>query len=212
MPDGDHYVLNGSKIFITNGGDADIYIVFAMTDKSKGTRGISAFIVEKGMPGFTFGKKEEKMGIRGSSTYELIFEDCRIPKANLLGTGGQGLRHRHEDPRRRPHRHRRPGPRHRRRAPRRDHRIRQGTQAVRQADRQIPEHPVPAGRHGHQGRRRPPAGLPGCLACKDARPALLARGRHGQALSPRRRRWRSRPRPCSSTAATATRANTRSSA
>lgn len=89
--DGDEYVLNGSKIFITNGKEADIYIVFAMTDKSKGTRGISAFIVEKGTPGFTFGTKEKKMGIRGSSTYELIFTDCRIPKSNLLGAEGKGF-------------------------------------------------------------------------------------------------------------------------
>ena len=89
--DGDEYVLNGTKIFITNGKEADVYIVFAMTDKSKGTKGISAFILEKGTPGFTFGTKEKKMGIRGSSTYELIFTDCRIPKANLLGQEGKGF-------------------------------------------------------------------------------------------------------------------------
>ena len=89
--DGDEYVLNGTKIFITNGKEADIYIIFAMTDKSKGTKGISAFIVEKGTPGFTFGTKEKKMGIRGSSTYELIFTDCRIPKENLLGQEGKGF-------------------------------------------------------------------------------------------------------------------------
>lgn len=89
--DGDHYILNGSKIFITNGKEADVYIIFAMTDKSKGTRGISAFIVEKGTPGFSFGTKEKKMGIRGSSTYEIIFTDCRIPKENLLGAEGKGF-------------------------------------------------------------------------------------------------------------------------
>jgi butyryl-CoA dehydrogenase len=88
---GNHYILNGSKIFITNGKEADIYIVFAMTDKSKGTRGISAFIVEKDYPGFTFGTKEKKMGIRGSSTYELIFTDCIVPKENLLGEEGKGF-------------------------------------------------------------------------------------------------------------------------
>ena len=88
---GDHYVLNGSKIFITNGYVADVFVVFAMTDKSKGTRGISAFIVEKGTPGFTFGTKENKMGICGSSTYELIFTDCRIPKDALLGQKGKGF-------------------------------------------------------------------------------------------------------------------------
>lgn len=89
--DGDSYILNGSKIFITNAGEADIYIVFAMTDPSQGTRGISAFIVEKGTPGFSFGKKELKMGIRGSATRELVFEDCRIPKSNLLGREGKGF-------------------------------------------------------------------------------------------------------------------------
>lgn len=89
--DGDEYVLNGSKIFITNGGEADIHIVFAMTDKSQGTRGISAFIVEKNTPGFSFGKKELKMGIRGSATCELVFENCRIPKENLLGKEGKGF-------------------------------------------------------------------------------------------------------------------------
>lgn len=89
--DGDEYVLNGSKIFITNGKEADVYIVFAMTDPTKGTRGISAFIVERGTPGFTFGTKEKKLGIRGSSTYELIFRDCRIPRANLLGAEGKGF-------------------------------------------------------------------------------------------------------------------------
>lgn len=85
---GDHYILNGLKHFITNGGDAQIYVVIAMTDKSKGARGASAFIVEKGTPGFTFGKKEEKLGIRASSTSELIFTDCKIPKENLLAREG----------------------------------------------------------------------------------------------------------------------------
>lgn len=89
--EGDHYVINGSKIFITNGGYADTYIVFAMTDKSKGNHGISAFIVEKNFPGFSVGKKEKKMGIRGSATCELIFENCIVPKENLLGQEGKGF-------------------------------------------------------------------------------------------------------------------------
>ena len=89
--EGEQYVLNGSKIFITNGKEADIYIIFALTDPSKGTKGMSAFIVEKGTPGFTFGTKEKKMGIRGSSTYELIFRDCRIPRENMLGAEGKGF-------------------------------------------------------------------------------------------------------------------------
>ena len=86
------YVLNGSKIFITNAGEAQIYIIMAMTDKTQGTRGISAFIVESDTPGFTVGPKEKKLGIRGSATAELIFEDCRIPKENLLGKEGFGFR------------------------------------------------------------------------------------------------------------------------
>ncbi len=89
--DGEEWVLNGSKIFITNGGYAHVYIIIAMTDKSMGTKGISAFIVEKGTPGFSIGKKEMKMGIRGSATTELIFENCRIPKDNLLGKIGGGF-------------------------------------------------------------------------------------------------------------------------
>lgn len=90
--DGDHYVLNGSKIFITNGGQADTYVIFAMTDRTKGTRGISAFIVEADTPGFSIGKVEDKLGIRGSATTELIFQNCRIPKENLLGEEGKGFK------------------------------------------------------------------------------------------------------------------------
>jgi len=89
--DGDHYVLNGSKIFITNGGVAETFVVAAMTDKSKGTRGISMFIVEKDFPGFSIGKVEEKMGIRASSTTELVFTNCIVPKENLLGKEGKGF-------------------------------------------------------------------------------------------------------------------------
>ena len=89
--DGDNYILNGSKIFITNGGVAETFIVFAMTDKSQGTRGISAFIVEKGFSGFSIGKKEDKLGIRASSTTELIFENCIVPKENLIGKEGKGF-------------------------------------------------------------------------------------------------------------------------
>ena len=90
--DGDEWVLNGTKIFITNAGYAHVYVVMAMTNKEMGTRGISAFIVEKGTPGFSIGKKEKKMGIRGSATCELIFENCRIPKENLLGEQGKGFK------------------------------------------------------------------------------------------------------------------------
>lgn len=91
VEEGDHYVLNGSKIFITNAAYAHVYVVMAMTDKSQGTRGISAFIVERDFPGFSIGKKEKKMGIRGSATCELIFENCRVPRQNLLGKLGGGF-------------------------------------------------------------------------------------------------------------------------
>ena len=89
--DGDDYILNGNKQWITNGGEAEIYTIIAMTDKKKGNRGASAFIVEKDTPGFSFGKKEDKMGIRCSATRELIFKDCRISKENLIGKEGMGF-------------------------------------------------------------------------------------------------------------------------
>ncbi len=92
VKEGDHYILNGSKIFITNAGYADTYIVMAMTDRSKGLKGISAFIVESTFEGFSVGKKEKKLGIRGSSTCELIFENCKVPAENLLGREGQGFK------------------------------------------------------------------------------------------------------------------------
>jgi alkylation response protein AidB-like acyl-CoA dehydrogenase len=89
--DGNEYVLNGTKQWITNGGEAEIYTIIAMTDKAKGARGASAFIVEKGTPGFNFGKKEKKMGIRASATRELIFDNCRVPKDNILSREGMGF-------------------------------------------------------------------------------------------------------------------------
>ena len=92
VKDGDDYILNGTKIFITNAGEADVYIIFAMTDKTKGTHGISAFIVEKGMPGFTVGQHEKKLGIRGSATSELIFNNVRLSKDHLLGQEGKGFK------------------------------------------------------------------------------------------------------------------------
>ena len=87
-----HYVMNGSKIFITNGSEAEIYVVFAMTDKTKGTKGLTAFILEKGMEGFSFGKKEHKLGIHTSITTELIFQDVEVPVENRLGAEGEGFK------------------------------------------------------------------------------------------------------------------------
>jgi len=89
--EGDYFILNGTKQWITNGGEAEVYSVIAMTDKSRGSRGATAFIVEKGMPGFDFGKKENKMGIRASATRELVFRDCRVPKENVIGKIGGGF-------------------------------------------------------------------------------------------------------------------------
>lgn len=89
--EGSEYVLNGTKQWITNGGEAEVYTIIAMTDKNKGARGASAFIVEKGTPGFSFGKKENKLGIRASSTRELVFENCRIPKENIISKEGMGF-------------------------------------------------------------------------------------------------------------------------
>ncbi|GLB59097.1 acyl-CoA dehydrogenase [Cytobacillus sp. NCCP-133] len=91
VKDGDHYVINGSKVFITNGGEADVYIVFASTNPKLGSKGISAFIVEKGTPGLVFGKDEHKMGLHGSRTLQLIFEDMHVPAENLLGNEGEGF-------------------------------------------------------------------------------------------------------------------------
>ncbi len=90
--EGDHYVLNGSKVFITNGYVAEVFVVFAMTDRTKGTKGISAFIVENSFPGFSVGKHEEKMGLHGSPTAEIVFQDCIVPRENLLGQEGKGFR------------------------------------------------------------------------------------------------------------------------
>ena len=89
---GDYYLLNGSKVFITNGSYADTYVIFAMTEKGIGNKGITAFILEKGMEGFSFGTKEKKMGIRASATYELIFQDVKVPKENVLGEPGKGFK------------------------------------------------------------------------------------------------------------------------
>ncbi|MCK5218509.1 acyl-CoA dehydrogenase family protein [bacterium] len=91
LRDGDDYILNGTKQWITNGGEAETYTVIAMTNKAKGTRGATAFIVEKGTPGFEFGKKEDKMGIRASSTRELVFSNCRVPAKNILSREGLGF-------------------------------------------------------------------------------------------------------------------------
>lgn len=91
VEDGDCYILNGTKQWITNGGEAEVYSIFAVTDPDRGPRGVSCFVVDKGTEGFSFGKKEDKMGIRASATRELVFQDCRVPKENMLGRRGTGF-------------------------------------------------------------------------------------------------------------------------
>ncbi|MFB9867704.1 isovaleryl-CoA dehydrogenase [Vreelandella sulfidaeris] len=90
--DGDHYVLNGNKMWITNGPDADVLVVYAKTDPDAGSKGITAFIIEKGMPGFSTAQKLDKLGMRGSNTCELVFQDCAVPAENILGEEGKGVR------------------------------------------------------------------------------------------------------------------------
>ncbi|RBI69420.1 isovaleryl-CoA dehydrogenase [Vreelandella sulfidaeris] len=90
--DGDHYVLNGNKMWITNGPDADVLVVYAKTDPEAGSKGITAFIIEKGMPGFSTAQKLDKLGMRGSNTCELVFQDCKVPAENILGDEGKGVR------------------------------------------------------------------------------------------------------------------------
>ena len=150
-PDGDSYVINGTKQWITNGGEATIYTVVALTDPARGVRGSSAILVEKGTPGFTFGKKENKMGIRASATRELVFQDCRVPKSNLLGKEGMGFLVAMKTlDQSRPGRCR-PGAGHRPGRAGRGHRLLARAQAVRQAHLLLPGGAVHAGRHGHPG-------------------------------------------------------------
>ena len=152
--DGDAYVITGRKLWITNGNEADVFLVFATVNPEAGYRGITAFVVERGFAGFTVGKKEDKLGIRASSTCELIFEDCRVPKANVLGEVGQGLQDGDRDAERRAHRHRRADDRPGGGRARSHDQVHEGTQAVRQADRGVPGRPAPdrARRRGRRSR------------------------------------------------------------
>ena len=157
--DGDEYVLNGRKCFITNGGVASFYCVTAMTDKSKGVKGISMFLVDAGTPGLSTGHEENKMGIRTSNTCDVVFEDCRIPAANLIGEEGKGFGIAMKTldqarawmaalPQVSPERHQRGS------------RIRQGEDPVRQTDHQEPGITVQGSRHGDQDRDGPSDGCP----------------------------------------------------
>ena len=155
----DGYILNGRKLWITNGNEADLFIVFANVDPDAGYKGITAFLVDRGTPGFTIGKKEDKLGIRASSTCELIFEDCRVAGDRMLGEVGQGLQGGDRDAQRRAHRYRRPDdrPRTGSAGPRRP--LHQGAQAVRERDRVLSGRTVPVGASGNRDRGGAPPRL-----------------------------------------------------
>ena len=149
---GDKYILNGTKIWITQGGVADVICVFAVTDPTKGPNGISAFAVEKNFPGFKVGKLEKKMGIRGSPTVELVFDNCEVPAENLLGPEGDRLQDRDEGARQVASRNRGAGARDRARRARLRGAVRAGAHRVRQTDRPAAGHPVHARRHEARSR------------------------------------------------------------
>ena len=149
---GSDYVLNGRKLWITNGKEAGLFVLFATVDPAAGYKGITAFLIEKDFPGFTVGKKEDKLGIRASSTCELILEDCRVPKSNVLGEVGKGLQDRHRDLERRPHRNRSADGWSRTRRLGVRGQICAGAQTVRQADQRLSGNPVSDRADGHRNR------------------------------------------------------------
>ena len=161
---GDYYLLNGSKIFITNGYYGDVYVVFAMTDKAAGNKGISAFILEKGMEGFTFGKKERTMGSRGTAPSELIFDDVKVPKENLRHAGRRTDRYCSPGSRNRPGRHRRSGS------------LCKGTETVRPSHRRIPEYTVYSILHADKSGCSPASGLSGRCSQRCRRKIYLRSG------------------------------------
>ena len=186
--DGDDWVLNGVKRWITNAGESEFYTVMAVTDPEKQTRGgISAFVVEKSDEGVSFGAPEKKLGIKGSPDPRGLPRQRPDPRRPDDRRGGQRLRDRHADPRPHPRHHRRPGRRRRPGCARLRARLRQGAPAVRQVDRRVPGPAVHARRHGHEGRGRPPDDLrrrrP--LRARRRRPHVLRR--RGQVLRLRRR-------------------------
>ena len=152
---GDGYVLNGSKMWITNGPEADVVIVYATLDPQLGPRGVTAFIVERGMPGFSTAQKLDKLGMRGSDTCELVFKDCAIPAANLLHKEGIRRAGADERPRLRARRAGRRPARHHARVPRPGVALRARAQAVRQADRHVPADAGQDRRHVHDDERLP---------------------------------------------------------
>ena len=201
--DGDFYVLDGVKQFITSGKHGDVAIVMAVTDRSAGKRGISAFLVETATPGYIVARLEEKMGQHASDTAQILLEDCRVPAANLHRRRRRGLQDRAVRPGGRAHRHRLAIARHGARGVRGGAALCEGTRRVRQADLRAPGGAVPARRHGHADRSRAPAD-PACRPAEGRRPALPEGSGDGEAV--RVARWRN---ACArtrsrSTAATAT--------
>ena len=168
----DGYLLNGSKMFITNAPFADVYIIFAKTDPERGTRGMSAFIVEKDTPGFSVGEAEHKLGIRGSSTPPIYLSDCRVPKEALLGGEGDGFKIAMATLDGGRIGVVRAGARHRPGGARRVGRLREGACPIRQADRDLAGHSVDDRRHGDRDRRRPAPCLPRRIV-RGQRPALF---------------------------------------
>ena len=167
--DGDHYVLTGTKHWITNAGVSDIYTVFAVTDPDAGrSRGISCFVVEADW-GVEVAPHEDKMGLRGSPTAAIAFDEVRVPAANLVGEEGMGFSHRHAHPGPQPPHHRGPGGRDRPGCHRLRGRLHEGARGVRQGHRRPPGPPVHAGRDGHAQRGGPDARLPGLLAHRQRR-------------------------------------------
>ena len=187
--DDDEYVLDGSKRFITNAGVAGLYTVFAKTDPEAGHAGISAFIVEADAPGFEVTRLEPKMGISGSTTGELAFDDCRIPAGNLLGAEGEGFRHRDAHPRPLAARRRRAGARHRAGRDRLRARVREDARDDGQADRGAPADPGEARRHGDRmrGGARPALPLRADGRRRRGRPGADEGVRDGEAQVRRRR-------------------------
>ena len=153
--EGDHYILNGTKAWVTNGGVSGVYIVFAKTDPHAGSRGVTAFLVEPDFPGFRISRYEDKMGLRLSRSAEISLQDCRVPAENRLGEEGQGLQHRARIARWRPRRHRRAISRPGARSARSRRPLRQAAQNFRQAHRRLPGHPMDARRHANRNRSRP---------------------------------------------------------
>ena len=201
--DGDEYVINGSKTFITNGVRADFIVLVTKTDSDAGYDGFSLFVVDKDTPGFHVSRKLEKLGMHSSDTAELTFEDVRVPAENLARRGGQGLLPHHVGaPGRAPDRRRRLG-RGRAARVRQDARVREGAQRLRPADRPLPGDPPQVRRDGDQDRGRAADGLHDRVARPERR-VPGARDLDGEAVRVADRRSRSATSACRSTAATAT--------